>query len=137
MAWLDGLSEEVHVVLDPGAIFAGLPAPLRERMLRRTTVWTSNAEEATQLTGWTGMADTATALATRLDPEAVVIVRDGPRGCVVREGERTTYFPGFPQTPLDTNGAGDCHTGILLAERALGTGWGEAARRANAGAAIR
>ena len=137
MAWLDGLSEEVHVVLDPGAIFAGLPAPLRERMLRRTTVWTSNAEEATQLTGWTGMADTATAIATRLDPQAVVIVRDGPRGCVVREGEHTTYLAGFPQTPLDTNGAGDCHTGILLAERALGTGWGEAARRANAGAAIK
>jgi sugar/nucleoside kinase (ribokinase family) len=44
---------------------------------------------------------------------------------------------GHPQTPVDTNGAGDAHTGILVAGRAAGLGWVEAARRANAGAAIK
>ncbi len=137
LAWLDTLPSGVEVVLDPGAIFAGLPAPLRERVLRLSTVWTSNAEEATQLTGWTGIEETAGAIASRLDTGAVVIVRDGPRGCVVREREHTAYLPGIPQTPVDTNGAGDCHTGILLAGRAEGMPWVEAARRANAGAAIK
>ncbi len=137
LAWLEALPARVEVVLDPGAIFAGLPAPLRERVLRRTTVWTSNAEEASQLTGWTGMEETAAAIATRLDTNAVVIVRDGPRGCAMRVDGDTVTLPGFPQTPLDTNGAGDCHTGILVGERALGATWSDAAHRANAGAAIK
>ncbi|MCA0335746.1 MAG: PfkB family carbohydrate kinase [Actinobacteria bacterium] len=137
LAFLAALPAGVEVVLDPGAIFAGLPAPLRDRMLGLTTVWTSNAEEATQLTGWTGMEDTARAVAGRLRDGSVVILRDGPRGCVVREGERTAYVPGFPQTPVDTNGAGDCHTGVLLAGRLAGLSWPEAARRANAGAALK
>ena len=38
---------------------------------------------------------------------------------------------------VDTNGAGDCHTGVLLAEVAAGRGWVGAARRANAAAAIK
>ena len=45
--------------------------------------------------------------------------------------------PGFPQTPVDTNGAGDTHTGALLAEVAAGTPWVEGCRRANAAAAIK
>ena len=48
----------------------------------------------------------------------------------------TTHVPGFPQEPVDTNGAGDAHTGVLVAERTLGTDWLEAARRANAAGAI-
>lgn len=137
-AFLESLPAGVEVVLDPGAIFAGLPATVRDRVLALTRVWTSNAQEATQLTGWTGMADTAEAVASRLGPGAVTIVRDGPHGCVVREGSGArTHVPGYPQVPLDTNGAGDCHTGILTAGRVLGLGWVDAARRANAGAAIK
>lgn len=141
LEFLAGLPDGVEVVLDPGAFFAGLPAPLRDRMLALSTVWTSNAEEATQLTGWTGMEDTAAAVATRLGMGRVVIVRDGPKGCVVREGDGAAYasvlVPGYPQTPVDTNGAGDCHTGVLVAGRLAGLAWVDAARRANAAAAIK
>ena len=45
--------------------------------------------------------------------------------------------PGFPQTPVDTNGAGDCHTGALIAARQTGATWPEACRRANAASAIK
>lgn len=137
LAWLETLPDQVEVVLDPGAVFAALPATLRDRMLASTTVWTSNAEEATNLTGWQGMEETAGAVAERLPAGAVVIVRDGPHGCVVRDGGRTAYVPGFPQEPVDTNGAGDAHTGILMGERSLGLDWVPAATRANAGAAIK
>lgn len=137
LAWLDTLSSNVVVVLDPGAAFAGLPAGLREVVLRRTGVWTSNAEEAADLTGANGWQSAAEQVAAVLPVGAVVVVRDGPRGCVVREGGRTAYVEGFPQKPVDTNGAGDCHTGVLVAERARGTDWVTSCRRANAAGAIK
>lgn len=143
LTWLGSLDEAVVVVLDPGAAFAGLAGPVREQMLAATSVWTSNAEEAAALAGGgtvpglDGVEESAAAVATLLPNGAVVVVRDGPRGCVVRERAETVHVPGFPQQPVDTNGAGDCHTGVLVAERAKGTGWTEAARRANAAGAIK
>ena len=55
----------------------------------------------------------------------------------MREGGRTAYVPGHPQQPVDTNGAGDTHTGVLLAERAGGASWIDAAARANVAGAIK
>lgn len=134
--WLATLPAGVEVVLDPGAVFATLPAATRDAMLARTTVWTSNQEEAADLTGVDGMAEAADAMQALLPEGAVAIVRDGDAGCAVRADGRTTEVPGFPQTPIDTNGAGDAHTGVLVAERSRGTGWVEACRRANVAGAI-
>lgn len=137
LAWLESLPEGVDVVLDPGAPMVSLDDEVVQRVLARTTLWTSNAQEATELTGVTDPADSCAAVAARLPEGAVVVVRDGPRGCMVRVGERTTEVPGFPQTPVDTNGAGDTHTGVLCAELALGRDWRQAAHRANAAGAIK
>ncbi len=135
--WLDTLDGEVVVVLDPGATFAELDVPLRDRVLARTDVWTGNAEEAASVSGVTGVEESARVIEALLRPDAVAIVRDGPRGCVVREGGRTASVAGHPQRPVDTNGAGDTHTGVLLAERASGASWVDAAVRANAAGAIK
>lgn len=135
--WLGSLPDGVEVVLDPGAVFATLPAATRDAMLARTTVWTSNQEEATDLTGVDGMAAAAEAVAPLLPPGAVAIVRDGQEGCAVYADGHATTVPGFPQTPVDTNGAGDAHTGVLVAERSRGTAWVEACRRANVAGAIK
>ncbi len=135
--WLETLAPGVVVVLDPGAVFAELDPALRDRVLARTTVWTGNADEAAALTGVHGMPEAAEAVATLLAPDAVTIVRDGPRGCAVRESGTTKVLPGHPQRPVDTNGAGDTHTGVLLAERAAGASWSHAAARANAAGAIK
>ena len=53
--WLDTLAPDVVVVLDPGATFAELDAPLRDRVLARTDVWTGNAEEAAATSGVAGL----------------------------------------------------------------------------------
>lgn len=135
--WLETLPAGVDVVLDPGAVFATLPEATRDAMLARTTVWTSNQEEATDLTGVEGMPAAAAAMAALLPEGAVAIVRDGPEGCAVHAAGQSTTVPGFPQTPIDTNGAGDAHTGVLVAERARGTDWVEACRRANVAGAIK
>ena len=128
LAWLEGLSDGVVVVLDPGAAFTSMPDAVRERALAVTGVWTSNSPEAWDLTGLADIEESAAALAGMLGDGAVVVVRDGPEGCWVREGGVTAHVPGYPQDPVDTNGAGDAHTGVLAAERALGAGWFEAAR---------
>ncbi len=135
--WLATLPEGVVVVLDPGAAFADLPGDVRTRALGGTTVWTSNAEEAQALTGATDFREAAALVAEQLPPGAVVVVRDGPEGCAVHEDGQTTHVKGFPRDPVDTNGAGDTHTGVLCAGRAAGLPWVEAARRANAAGAIK
>jgi len=143
LAWLPTLHPDVVVVLDPGAAFAGLDVGVRAAMLEVTDVWSSNAEEAEDVLRAVGdeapgdLTALTTAIAPLLRGDAVAIVRDGPEGCAVHVAGATTYVPGFPQTPVDTNGAGDTHTGALLAEVAAGTSWDEACRRANAAAAIK
>ena len=146
LTWLGSLDPGVVVVLDPGAAFAALPVEVRDEMLRHTDVWSSNAEEAVDLLAAAGrplpdgsdsMADPAAAIAPLLRGDAITIVRDGAEGCAVTVDGETTPVPGYPQKPVDTNGAGDTHTGALAAEVAIGTGWVEACRRANAAAAIK
>ncbi|MCS6711660.1 bifunctional hydroxymethylpyrimidine kinase/phosphomethylpyrimidine kinase [Brachybacterium sp. EF45031] len=137
LTFLDTVPDGVQVVLDPGAPFADLPPEVIERMLRRTTLWTSNAAEARQLTGRDHLGDAAAVLRRRLAPGAVVVLRDGEDGCHVHCSGRGTHVPGFPQRAIDTNGAGDTHTGALLAELIRGSDWEEAALRANAAAALK
>ncbi|WP_153502871.1 PfkB family carbohydrate kinase [Cumulibacter manganitolerans] len=145
LAWLEGLPDGVEVVLDPAADFANQPEEVRRRAVAVTTVWTSNLDEAADICAAAGvavpasldMAAAAGLVAGLLAPGAVSIVRDGPNGCAVRVDGVTTAVAGFPQRPVDTNGAGDAHTGVLVAARLAGAGWGDAARRANAAAAIK
>ena len=143
LPWLESL-EDVEALLDPGAVFADLPDDVRARALAVTTVWTSNAEEADALAGEGDLADAPARVAGHLGAGAVVVVRDGDRGCAVRVGGESVVVPGFPQTAVDTNGAGDTHTGVLCARAAAPpqpsrrlADWVEAARFANAAAAIK
>ena len=136
LEFLEALPEGVDVVLDPGAPFATFPREVQNRVLSRTTVWTSNADEAKALTQLDALEDTPESIRRWLAPGAAVVVRDGERGCMVFHHGRGTQIPAFPQKAVDTNGAGDTHTGVLLAERALGADWESAATRANAAAAI-
>ncbi|KRE62210.1 PfkB family carbohydrate kinase [Nostocoides sp. Soil756] len=137
VTWLGSLPDDVVVVLDPGATFAEVPAGIRDAVLARTRVWTGNAEESAALAGVDGIQESAEILEGLLSDGAVVIVRDGPRGCLVREHGDARFLPGHPRRPVDTNGAGDTHTGVLLAERTVGASWVDAAVRANAAAAIK
>ncbi len=135
--WVGRLPAGVDVVLDPGATLDEVPGPVRDAVLRRTTVWTGNREESEALGGVDGIREAAEVIEAMLPEGAVVVVRDGPRGCLVREGGRTTFVAGYPQRPVDTNGAGDTHTGVLLAEHLAGLAWSDAAARANAAGALK
>ncbi|WP_156253323.1 PfkB family carbohydrate kinase [Pseudactinotalea terrae] len=144
LTWLESLPDGVVVVLDPGAPFADLDEVTRGRMLALCEVWTGNADEADRLARIASgggaalpIGESAAAVASVLPQGAVVVVRDGPEGCVVHRAGETTVLPGFRQQAVDTNGAGDAHTGVLVAEIAKGTDWATAATRANVAGAIK
>jgi len=62
----------------------------------------------------------------------VVAVTDGERGCVLRVGAAALAVPAPRVRAVDSTGAGDAFLGGLLAGRALGFEWEDAARLGNA-----
>jgi len=61
-----------------------------------------------------------------------IILKLGPRGCIVYEGPSTTHLPAFAVHAVDTTGAGDCFAGAFFAALHRGYSLTEAARIANA-----
>lgn len=129
--WLRDPPTVAHLVFDPGPLVADLPSARLDRVLTATTILTLNARELGLLGG------DAAALLHRLAPGAVVVARDGSRGCTVwSAGAAPTAIPAPAVTPVDTTGAGDAHTGALLAELAAGHDLIAATRRATVAAAL-
>ena len=58
-----------------------------------------------------------------------VLVRAGEQGSWFSDGGAARHTPSIPVTPVDTNGAGDAHSGVLAAALARG-------RRPEDGAAL-
>jgi sugar/nucleoside kinase (ribokinase family) len=136
LGWLGRLGEEHLVVFDPGPLAGSLPGDVLTPVLARADWVTCNARESALLTGARDPGDALRLLAGRL-PRAGVLVRVGPDGCLLGgRGVAAEHVPGFPVEAVDTNGAGDTHTGAFLAALASGASPAEAVRRANAAAAL-
>ncbi|MFL1490298.1 PfkB family carbohydrate kinase [Pseudomonas antarctica] len=134
--WLLALPREITVVFDPGPLVKSPDSALMIALLPRIDIWTSNGPEALAFTGASTLADALLELNRHLPAEALLVVRDGPNGCwVSRQGE-AEHVPGFKVTAVDSNGAGDAHAGVFLAGLAEGLQPSQAARRANAAAAL-
>lgn len=134
--WVEALPANAGVVFDPGPLVNSPDTPEVQRLLPRIGVWTSNCEEALRFTQTPNVAEALDQLSRVLNPDTLIVVRDGPQGCWIREGNNTRHVRGFPVTAIDTNGAGDAHAGVLLAGLAAGLPAEQAAVRANAAAAI-
>jgi sugar/nucleoside kinase (ribokinase family) len=135
LAWLDGLDQDVSVAFDPATRVEDIPIENLRRVLGRTRWLLCNRSESLQLSGGADAVAAAGHLATSYSLN--VLVRRGSEGCVVaRSNEEPIVVPGFHTAVLDTTGAGDVHNGVFLAEIALGRDPIDAARRANAAAAM-
>ncbi|NTW41392.1 MAG: sugar kinase [Cellulomonadaceae bacterium] len=134
-SWVPRLSSSVVVVLDPGPLVGQLPHAALEAVLARADWCTLNASEARAMTGCVEPEAAARSLLAQLHPGACVVVRLGADGCLV-VGASVDHVPGMPVEAVDLNGAGDAHTGVLMATLARGLGPVEAARRANGAAAL-
>jgi sugar/nucleoside kinase (ribokinase family) len=134
--WLGALPDDVVVLVDPGPLGHQIPADALEAVLARADWWSCNSAEALSLTGLADPVAAAAALLGRTG-RLGVLVRTGHAGCVlVVRGLEPVAVPGFRVTAVDLNGAGDAHTGVFLAALAAGEEPAEAARRANAAAAL-
>ena len=143
-AWAAALPAGVLLFVDPGPLAADIPAAVLDPVLARCDWWSCNQREAALLTGSDDPAEAARRLVRRT-AQADVIVRAGPDGCVVAmrvPGPGTGHGLSLSQIAapavdaVDTTGAGDAHSGVFLAGLAAGLTMGEAARRANAAAAL-
>jgi sugar/nucleoside kinase (ribokinase family) len=143
-AWAASLPPGVLLFVDPGPLVADIPPEVLDPVLARCDWWSCNQREGALLTGSDDPAEAARRLVRRTG-RAGVIVRAGPDGCVVAlrvPGEETghrlslTHIAAPAVTAVDTTGAGDAHSGVFLASLAAGLTAGEAARRANAAAAL-
>jgi sugar/nucleoside kinase (ribokinase family) len=65
-----------------------------------------------------------------------VVVKLGALGCAVFDAAGELRVPAFDVAVVDTTGAGDCFAGAFLAALERGLGLAEAARFANAAAAL-
>ncbi len=134
--WVHDLPDGVVVAFDPGARVSDIPASLRTGVMARTNWLLCNEAEARTLAGDSDIEAVADTLLAMTGGDGVVI-HAGRHGCwVVTPTQSCVRVAGFPAVAVDTNGAGDTHNGVFLAELAGGVGVLEAARRANAAAAI-
>jgi sugar/nucleoside kinase (ribokinase family) len=82
-------------------------------------------------------AGSARLIASHCPQAAGVVIRAGQRGCFLRLRDGSFHtLAGFDVPAVDTNGAGDTHIGAFISALARGAEPVEAARYANAAAAI-
>ena len=134
--WLLALPRAITVVFDPGPLVKAPDSALMTALLPRIDIWTSNGPEALAFTGAGTLADALVDLDRHLPADALLVVRDGPNGCWVGRNGQAEHVPGFKVKAVDSNGAGDAHAGVFIAGLAKGLKPAEAARRANAAAAL-
>ena len=103
-------------------------------------IWSLNEREAGILAARLGLdapdgdrAATAEALARRLGP---VLVRAGASGSWFASDDGLIRTPSVSVKPVDTNGAGDAHSGVLAAALARGVALPTALRWANVAGAL-
>lgn len=133
--WVTRLDETVTVIVDPGPLVAEIPSAALELFMARADWWSCNAREAALLTGVDDPAAAAHAVQSRLK-RGSALIRTGPDGCLLHHEGTLTVIPGFAVLAVDLNGAGDAHTGVFMAALADGLPPSDAARRANAAAAV-
>lgn len=136
VGWVIGLPKAINVVFDPGPLVDSPDAPLMQALARRIDLWTSNSVEALRFTGALNIAQALDRLTEYLPADVLMVVRDGPQGCWINQRGDRQQVPGFKVEAVDSNGAGDAHAGVFVAGLAQGLSAPEAARRANAAAAL-
>ena len=125
-------------VFDPSPAVSLIPPDLLQHALSCARWISANAEEAAVITGLDQPAEAAGALSRGVsDRAAGAVVRCGSTGCWVAACEaEPVLVPGFPVETIDTNGAGDTHVATFIAALSNKADPVEAARYANAAAAL-
>ncbi|WP_127841747.1 PfkB family carbohydrate kinase [Actinomyces wuliandei] len=131
--WLVALPPGVGLVVDLGPVQPDIPDEVLLPLLRRTSLLTGNHLEMTRLAARMGAIEEI----REACPDALLVWRTGGSGCVLWPvGQDRAEVPGFARDVVDTTGAGDTHTGVLVVGLMDGLDPVAAAYRANAAAAL-
>lgn len=136
--WIERLPIGTPFIFDPSPVLNEITPAVLSRVLARSTWLSCSAAEATFLAGSGEPAAQAERILARICPHAAgVVVRSGAAGCLValRDGP-ATVAAAFTIAAVNTNGAGDTHIGAFIGRLAQGAAPSEAARYANAAAAL-
>lgn len=135
--WLPTLPDTVRVITDPGPLIGELDPAAWSAVLARTDLLSLNARESRIATEVEDPCSAALVLLDRIRDGGSVVLRDGAAGCWLasRSGQPVPVL-GFVVEAVDSTGAGDTHCGVMAAALARGEGLQQAARRANAAAAL-
>ena len=127
-------------LFDVSPMVGSVPMSSLERLGALGPIWSLNEREAGLLADRLGLRVEAgdhtgvcEALSGRL---GTVLVRAGEQGSWFSDGGETAHTPSIPVTPVDTNGAGDAHSGVLAAALARGVDLPTALRWANVAGAL-
>lgn len=137
-AWAPDLPPGLRFIVDPGPLAADIPAAVLQAVMPRASIWTMNRREAGLLTGAADLADVRGHMRPGLAEDALLILRDGAAGAFlsVRDGEGLRLIRTPPVTMINSTGAGDTHSGVLIAALARDLAPEAAVWRANAAAAL-
>jgi sugar/nucleoside kinase (ribokinase family) len=130
--WLAALPHSVTLMFDPTPLAVIVGRAGVARALARADWVSANRVEAQALTG----EEPARAAEVLAQGRRGAVVRDRARGCWVACGGAAVAVAGFPVVALDSAGAGDAHVGAFVAALMAEAAPVEAARFANAAAAI-
>lgn len=131
------LSEAFAVAREAGVVTVLTPSPvsrLEPKILELVDILVPNSGEAVALAGLDNDIDAAIALSARV---ATVVMTRGSHGVVVaRDGQVVADRPARRVRPVDTTGAGDTFTGVLVARLAGGASLDDALAAAGTAASI-
>ena len=127
-------------LFDVSPMVGSVPMSSLERIGGLGPLWSLNEREAGLLAGRLGLrveiGDHGAACETLASRLGIVLVRAGEQGSWFSDGNGACHTPSIPVTPVDTNGAGDAHSGVLAAALARGVGLTTALRWANVAGAL-
>lgn len=134
-------STRPRALIDTSPMIGDVPVDVLETMNGFHPIWSANERETRILADLFGIPADAeipalcSSLSRRL--RTTVIARVGASGAWwSRDGSPAELVPSIPVTPVDTNGAGDAHSGVLCALLAEGMDFERALRVANVAAAL-
>jgi len=127
-------------LVDVSPLVDSAPTSALERIGGLAPIWSLNEREAGLLAGRLGLrveiGDHGAACETLASRLGIVLVRAGEQGSWFSDGDGACHTPSIPVTPVDTNGAGDAHSGVLAAALARGVDLTTALRWANVAGAL-
>lgn len=138
VGWAEQIPEGVTLVVSASPSVAQVPVSIWPRILKRADVVSMNIREAGALSDILAAYEPGISLREATRPDAVIIRRLGVMGCEIylHADEPRISLPAYESQTVDTAGVGDTHIATMCAALLLGHDHVEAARMANAAAAI-